>query len=153
MAEEPAEQRLLEVVCGQLDAEALSCHQSATTSRPLEEVVERLRQAIERAGLWVLHDIDPQTTVMRDGYSIGKACQIPYFHPRLLLRAFTVDPAPLVDIPLKFAVVELAPGETVVRWFDPSISFGRYGQADLAVLGHELAQACQSIVQAAVGQA
>jgi uncharacterized protein (DUF302 family) len=139
-----------EIVYGRLDPKALSYQNAATSALPFAQVVERLRQSIAAADLWVLHEIDPQMIVRRDNYRLGNARQILFFHPRLLARVFSVDPALLLEAPLKFAVIELNARETGVRWIDPVEGFGRYGHPELIALGRELAFTCRSIVDHAL---
>lgn len=117
----------------------------------VEEVVVRLRQAIEAADLWVLHEIDPQQLLRRGGYAIGEARQILFFHARYVARMLAADPVALVEAPLKFAILALQGDETMVLWFDPASSFARYGNAALADLGRELAGTCEAVVTAALG--
>jgi uncharacterized protein (DUF302 family) len=110
------------------------------------EVAARLRETIEAADLWVLHEIDPQALAKRGGYGIGAARQILFFHPRFLARLLTADPGALLEAPLKFAMLELPEGTTLLRWTDPAASLGRYGNSALASLGLELAAVCEEIV-------
>jgi uncharacterized protein (DUF302 family) len=139
-----------QIVYGRLDPRALSYQNAASSTLPFEQVVERLRQAIAAADLWVLHEIDPQMIVRRDHYRLGNARQILFFHPQLLARVFSIDPALLLEAPLKFAVIELDAGETVVRWIDPVESFGRYGHPEMIAIGRELALTCRLIVDHAL---
>jgi uncharacterized protein (DUF302 family) len=139
-----------DVVYGRLDPKALSYQNAASSTLPFEQILERLRQSIEAADFWVLHEIDPQMIVRRDNYRLGNARQILFFHPRLLARVFAVDPALLLEAPLKFAVIELDARETIVRWIDPVESFGRYGHPEMIAIGQELAHMCRSIVDDAL---
>jgi len=120
--------------------------QSRTMTLALPDVVARLRAAIEAAGLWVLHEIDPQALLRRGGYAIGPARQILFFHPRFVARLLAADPAALLEAPLKLAILELPGGTVSVRWIDPAAAFARYGSAELADLGTELAELCDNIV-------
>ncbi len=118
---------------------------------PVPDIVARLRQAIEAADLWVLHEIDPQVLLRRGGYAIGAARQVLFFHPRFIARMLGADPTALLEAPLKFAALELPEGTVVVRWTDPAAAFARHGSAALAELGRELATACEEIAAAALG--
>jgi uncharacterized protein (DUF302 family) len=131
-----------------LGAAAASFQHSRTCAAPFADVVARLRQAIEAAGLWVLHEIDPQSLLSRGGYTIGAARQILFFHPGLMARVLAADPAALLEAPLKFAVLELPGAAVMIRWFDPAPAFSRYQSPALAALGLELAASCEEIVSA-----
>ncbi len=118
---------------------------------PFEEVLTRLRQAVEAAGLWVLHEIDPQKVLQRGGYDIGPARQILFFHPDLMVRLLQANPAALLEAPLKLAVMQQPDSTATIRWHDPAAAFGRYGNPVLAELGQDLASRCQQIVNATQG--
>jgi uncharacterized protein (DUF302 family) len=117
---------------------------------PLEEAVIRLRSAIQDAGLWALHEIDPQALLLRSGFAINPARQILFFHPRFMVRILAADPTALLEAPLKYAVVASDDGSTIVRWFDPAVAFARYGNSELEALGEELAELSGAIVNAAL---
>jgi uncharacterized protein (DUF302 family) len=112
---------------------------------PLSDVLWRLREAIEVADLWILHEIDPQLLLRRGGYEIGTARQILFFHPRYVVRMLAADPTSLPEAPLKFTLLALADGTTMLRWFDPAAAFGRYGNPALSALGIELAELCEKL--------
>jgi uncharacterized protein (DUF302 family) len=116
---------------------------------PFADVVWRIREAIDAAGAWVLHEIDPQLLLRRGGFEIGAARQILFFHPRFVARMLSADPSSLLEAPLKFAVLEMPDGIVGVRWLDPTISFGRYTDPALSELGQELAKLCEDIITAA----
>jgi uncharacterized protein (DUF302 family) len=118
----------------------------------LDPTVARLRAAIESAGLWVLHEIDPQALLRRGGYAIHPARQVLFFHPRYLAGMLAADPTSLLEAPLKIAVIESSDGGVALRWADPVLAFSRYRNAALASLGQELAMTCEMIVAAAAGE-
>ena len=115
---------------------------------PFEEVLTRLRQAIEAAGLWVLHEIDPQKVLQRGGYDVGPARQVLFFHPDLVVRLLQANPAALLEAPLKLAVMQQPDSNIVIRWHDPATAFGRYGNPILTEMGQDLASRCEQIVTA-----
>ena len=116
----------------------------------LPVVVERLRKSIEAAGLWVLHEIDPQAILSRAGHTIDPARQILFFHPDLMVRLLQAEPAALLEVPLKFAAMALQDGTISVRWIDPAVAFARYDNPALAELGAELAATCECVVTEAL---
>jgi len=120
-------------------------------SLPVSEVVARLRPAIEAAGFWNLQEIDTQVLLNRGGYAIEPARQLLFFHPRFVVRLLAADPAALLEVPLKFAILGLPGGMVTVRWVDPIASFARYENSALEDLGHELSEACERIVAESLG--
>ena len=108
-----------------------------------------MRAAIESVGLWVLHEINPQALLRRGGYDIPPTRQLLFFHPRYVAGMLATDPAALLEAPLKIAVMESPDGAVTVRWLDPIVAFGRYGNPELGAIGQELAAICETIVAAA----
>ncbi len=158
----PHEERVWHATIGEVDDERFSllrrCWGSGRTfqrsiicAHPLPDVVARLREAIEAADLWVLHEIDPQALLERGGYAIRPARQILFFHPPLMARLLAADPAALIEAPLKFAVLDLPDGAVSVRWNDPAAAFARYGNAALTTLGQEFASVCEQIAAVSLG--
>lgn len=129
--------------------EAVAAFQHARiVTLPFEEVLTRLRQAIEAAGLWVLHEIDPQKVLQCGGYEIGPARQILFFHPDLMVRLLQANPAALLEAPLKLAIMQQQDGSVAVRWNHPAATFGRYANPVLTTMGQDLASRCGQIVAA-----
>lgn len=129
--------------------EAIADFQHARVSTlPFEDVLTRLRSAIETAGLWVLHEIDPQKVLERGGHVIDPARQILFFHPDLMVRLLQANQAALLEAPLKLAVLQQPDGSVTIRWFDPAAAFARYRNPVLAELGQDLARRCARIVAA-----
>jgi uncharacterized protein (DUF302 family) len=130
--------------------DAADTFQYALTCRfPISDAVALLHEAIGGAGLWVLHEIDPQVLLKRGGFAIGGTRQILFFHPRFMARILAADPAALLEAPLKFALFEMAGGRVVTRWTDPALAFARYENSALADLGLELSAVCEEIATTA----
>ncbi len=129
---------------------AASFQRSEASALPFGDTVAGLRKQIEAAGLWVLHEIDPQAVLQRAGRTIGPARQILFFHPDPMVRLLQADQAALLEAPLKLAVLALPDGSVAVRWLDPAAAFGRYGNPALAALGQDLAERCERIVAASL---
>jgi len=109
-----------------------------------------LRRKIEAAGRWVLHEIDTQEVLRRDGHIIGVARQILFFYPRLMVRLLEADRTALLEAPLKFAVMSLPDNDVALNWSAPVQDFARYGNTALAGLGTEFAVSCERIAAAAM---
>lgn len=132
------------VAMGKLGAVSSTFQHERRIALPLADAVARLRAAIEANDLWVLHEIDPQAIVRKGGYAIPGARQILCFHPRLMVRLLAADPSAILEVPLKFALLEEA-GGVRLRWLDPLSAFDRYGNGALAELGGELRRTCDRI--------
>ncbi|AHX15440.1 hypothetical protein CH75_21090 [Dyella jiangningensis] len=104
----------------------------------------RLKQAFERQDLWVIHEIDPQMLLARGGHSIGKARQLLFFHPRYAARLLEANPATLIEIPLKVAVLELPDGSVMVRHVDVASQFERHPR--MKALASELADVMHGVM-------
>jgi uncharacterized protein (DUF302 family) len=133
------------VACAEPGPAAAGFQHSRTCNLPVSDVVWRLRETIEAADLWILHEVDPQLLLRRDGYAISPARQILFFHPRYVVRMLQADPCALLEAPLKFVVLQQPDGSTAIRWFDPAAAFARYGNPALTELGKELADLCETI--------
>ena len=103
-----------------------------------ETTLERLRQAMAENDLWLIDEINPQVLLERGGFAIHPARQLFYFHPRYVARILATDPAALVEIPLKFVVMQLPDGTVGVRSHPVESLLGRY--AKLSALTDELAE-------------
>jgi uncharacterized protein (DUF302 family) len=138
-----------EVSYGKAGEAAASFQRSISTAEPFDQVIVRLRKGVEAAGLWVLHEIDPQAVLRRGKHEIGAGRQILFFHPDLMIRLLEADQAALLEVPLKFAVLELADGSVSVRWIDPVGAFARYRNPSLDKLATELAAICEHVAATA----
>jgi uncharacterized protein (DUF302 family) len=87
---------------------AAAAFQGIRTSRaPFTEVIWRLREAIEAAEFWILQEVNSQMLLKRGGYAAAPVRQLMFFHPRFMVRILEVDPAAMLEVPLKMAVLEL----------------------------------------------
>lgn len=110
-----------------------------------DATLERLRQAFALQDLWLIHEIDPQMLLARGGHRIGRARQLLFFHPRYAARLLEANPAALIEIPLKLAVVELPDGGVIVRHVDVEAQFARHSR--MAALASELAGVMRRTVE------
>jgi uncharacterized protein (DUF302 family) len=138
------------VTYGKPGTEAASFQSSHLSKRSFEDVLTRLRNEIQGAGLRVLNEIDPQKAVQGIGRSMGGLRLIFFFHPDLVVRVLETEWTAMVEAPLKLVVTELPEGTVSVRMADPITAFGRYGNSALASFGKELAETCQRIIAASV---
>jgi uncharacterized protein (DUF302 family) len=138
------------VTFGKPATEAASFQSSQLSTRSFEEVLTRLRNEIQGAGLRVLNEIDPQKAVQGIGRSMGGLRLIFFFHPNLVVRVLETDWTAMVEAPLKLVVTELPEGSVSIRMADPATAFGRYGNSALASFGSELADTCRRIIAASL---
>jgi uncharacterized protein (DUF302 family) len=149
MTAQTAPNQPVAVSYGPVSAQSAEFQHAVVTSRSVDEVVQRLRDGIAAADLWVLHEIDPKMVLGRGGFAIQEGRQILFFHPRLLARMLEIDPAALVEAPIKFVVMQMGLGETTIRWIDPTTPFARYGNAEIAKLGRDLSATCRALAETA----
>lgn len=137
------------LVFGQPGTAAAEFQLDVTSRLPFPQVLTALRQAIDQAGMKVLHEIDPQAALLGVDRVIGGARLLFFFHPQLLARLLEIDSSAIVEAPLKLAVLEMPDGSASIRAADPAIALRRYGNPALASFGQELSAACNRIVRAA----
>ncbi len=118
----------------------------ATSPLAFEDTLQRLKEAITARDLWLIHEIDPQALLSRDGYEVAPARQLLFFHPRYAARLLAANPAALIEIPLKIAVLQMPDGCVLVRHVDVEAMLSRY--AGLAPLASELAILLREVVDA-----
>jgi uncharacterized protein (DUF302 family) len=143
-----SDDRMISIVCSEPGKAAAGFQGFRVSNAPFEEVIWRLREAIEGAGFWVLQEINSKMLLKRGGYGAAPVRQILFFHPSFMARILEADSAAVLEAPLKIAILELPSGIVQVRWTDPVALFARYGSTLLAELGRELATACEEIADA-----
>jgi uncharacterized protein (DUF302 family) len=145
-----SDDQMIPISCSEPGKMAAGFQNVRVSKAPFEEVIWRLRDAIEAADFWVLQEINSKMLLKRGGYGASPVRQILFFHPRFMARILEADSAAVLEAPLKIAVLELTGGVIQVRWADPAALFARYGNAHLAELGRELAAACEEIADASL---
>lgn len=101
-----------------------------------EATLDRLKQAIAGETLWMIHEIDTQRLLAKEGHVIPPFRQLLFFHPRSMIRLITGDPGAQVDAPLRILVREDAQGEVWVQ--HPALSPALGPGGALGPLGQEL---------------
>ena len=110
-------------------------HLKVTSRYGFEETLQRLRQAINDADLWVIHEIDPQALLRRGGFAVTSLRQLLWFHPRFMARLLHADPGAVPEVPLKLVVSAESNG-VAVRALNPVLVFSPY--TELAAMADEL---------------
>lgn len=111
-----------------------------------EETLNRLKLAIDAEGLWLLHEIDSQKLMMREGHRISPLRQLLFFHPRYLVRLLEGNPDALLEAPLRMIVHERIEGRVLLYLPPVAENYGRF--PGLEQLGLELDNICQRVVTA-----
>lgn len=136
---------------GTAGTEAATFQYTATSARPFADVVSSLETEIDRAGLKLLYQIDVQQALAGAGRATGGFRLMFFFHPTLVIRVISADVAAMVEAPLKLAVAEMPDGTVALRMAEPSVAFGRYGNAALSELGAEMSATIRRIIGASIG--
>ena len=71
-----------------------------SSSLPFQATIDRLKGGIQAEGLWLLHELDPQALLRREGFTMGPARQLFFFHPRYMARLLEGDPAAILVAPI-----------------------------------------------------
>ncbi|WP_188131261.1 DUF302 domain-containing protein [Mesorhizobium sp. NFR06] len=120
-------------------------HQIVVPSRHgFDETLQRLRDAITAAELWIIHEIDPQALLEKGGITTIRLRQLLWFHPRYMARLLLTDPGAVPEAPLKFVVSEQAAGVTV-RALNPVVVFSPYPR--LFGLAQELSDTTEQMLR------
>jgi uncharacterized protein (DUF302 family) len=108
------------------------------------ETVDMLEGAMELHRVLVEHEIDSQEMLQTVGVETGHMKQFHFFHPRYLKRIRELNPNAMIELPLKYLVVEQADGQVMIRYIKPTHQFGPYG--NLGEIGAELEKLMETIV-------
>ncbi len=96
------------------------------SSRPFDETVDALKQAIEGENLMVVHEINAQQMLRMVGVRTGGMKQILFFHPRFMQQIIETNRNGGIVPPLKILVMERPDGGVMVRYHDPEALFSSY---------------------------
>jgi uncharacterized protein (DUF302 family) len=113
------------------------------SSYGFEETLQRLRDAIAAAELWIIHEIDPQALLKNGGFATIRLRQLLWFHPRYMARLLLADPGAVPEVPLKFVLSEHTAGVTV-RALNAAMVFSPY--PGLSGLAQELAEVTERML-------
>lgn len=119
-------------------------HHVMESGLDFEATLQFLRDAITKAGFWLLAEIDPQMLLNRADIAMPPARQLLFFHPRFMAQLLANNPNGLPEAPLKFAVLTHEDGRVRIHHPDPHSAFAAH--AGLAPLGAELARLSSEIL-------
>tara|TARA_R110002051_G_C8544609_1_gene471716 strand:+ start:270 stop:647 length:378 start_codon:yes stop_codon:yes gene_type:complete len=83
------------------------------------ETYTMIKERIKQNGFLLLHEINTQNVVAKQGIIIPKLIQLLFFEPKYVGQIMGNDPLAINDIPLKFVIRSLGNGHTEVSFQDP----------------------------------
>ncbi|MDA8301214.1 MAG: DUF302 domain-containing protein [Actinomycetota bacterium] len=111
--------------------------ESVVLTRPFEEVVSRVRDALASQGFGVLTEIDVQATLREKlGKTMGRYLILGACNPPLASRALDLEPQVGVLLPCNVVVREAEDG-VVVEAMDPGVIATLVGQPELEPIADE----------------
>ena len=94
---------------------------------PFGQVYNTLRQRITDHGFLLLHEIDTQAIVAKQGITIPPLRQLLFFEPQYIAQIMAGDPLAINDIPLKLVLQEVDAHTTQLSFKNPVGSLQDYG--------------------------
>lgn len=98
-----------------------------TLPLPFGQLYGALKKRIEEHGFLLLHEIDTQAIVAKQGVSIPPLKQLLFFHPNYIAEIMANDPLAINDIPLKLVLHQLDDTTTQLSFKNPVDSLQDYG--------------------------
>ncbi len=94
---------------------------------PFGQVYETLKKRIVAHGFLLLHEIDTQAIVAKQGVAIPQLRQLLFFEPKYIAQIMGNDPLAINDIPLKLVLQEVDAQTTQLSFKNPVGSLQDYG--------------------------
>ena len=94
---------------------------------PFGQVYSTLKQRITDHGFLLLHEIDTQAIVAKQGIAIPPLRQLLFFEPKYIAQIMAGDPLAINDIPLKLVLQEVDANTTQLSFKNPVGSLQDYG--------------------------
>ncbi len=121
-----------------------------TSPHVFENTVDLLKQAINAAEFILIHEINTQQILASKGIKIAGLRQLLFFNPAYMKRLLDINPEAILEVPLKFVIVESADKSVVVRYIRPRQLFDRY--TGLTELAKELEEVVADILYVIGGE-
>ncbi|MFN3137248.1 MAG: DUF302 domain-containing protein [Allomuricauda sp.] len=115
-----------------------------TLPLPFGQVYGTLKQRITEQGFLLLHEIDTQAIVAKQGVRIPPLRQLLFFEPKYIAQIMANDPLAINDIPLKLVLQEVDAHTTQLSFKNPVGSLQDYGLKP--EMAEELLERVQGIV-------
>lgn len=110
-----------------------------------EHTIDRLKSAIESENMWLIHEIDPQMLVKKEGLKILLTRQLLFFHPRYMKKLLGINPFALIEAPLKLVIMQRPDNTVSVQYLNIEMQLNRYNNFE--ALAEELSQICKRLVR------
>lgn len=111
---------------------------------PFGQVYSTLKQRITDHGFLLLHEIDTQAIVAKQGIAIPPLRQLLFFEPKYIAQIMAGDPLAINDIPLKLVLQQVDANTTQLSFKNPVGSLQDYGLDP--TMAAELLERVQGIV-------
>ncbi|MCK0159594.1 DUF302 domain-containing protein [Allomuricauda sp. F6463D] len=98
-----------------------------TLQQPFGQVYNTLKKRIVAHGFLLLHEIDTQAIVAKQGVAIPQLRQLLFFEPKYIAQIMENDPLAINDIPLKLVLQEIDAQTTQLSFKNPVGSLRDYG--------------------------
>ena len=98
-----------------------------TLQQPFGQVYDTLKKHIVEHGFLLLHEIDTQAIVAKQGITIPPLRQLLFFEPQYIAQIMAGDPLAINDIPLKLVLQEVDAHTTQLSFKNPVHSLQDYG--------------------------
>ena len=98
-----------------------------TLPLPFGQLYGALKKRIVDHGFLLLHEIDTQAIVAKQGVTIPPLRQLLFFHPKYIAEIMANDPLAINDIPLKLVLHQLDAQTTQLSLKNPVDSLRDYG--------------------------
>ena len=115
-----------------------------TLPLPFGQLYGTLKKRIVEHGFLLLHEIDTQAIVAKQGVSIPPLRQLLFFHPKYIAEIMANDPLAINDIPLKLVLNQLDDTTTQLSFKNPVDSLHDYGL--MPEMAEELLERVQGIL-------
>ncbi|MCA9757798.1 MAG: DUF302 domain-containing protein [Candidatus Eisenbacteria bacterium] len=120
----------------------------ATVDGTEEEVLAKLRRAVEESGLRVMSELHQSKALATAGATVQSET---FFvgNPELGKHLFAIEPGAGVVLPMRMNVYVDAAGHTTIAYIPPSLELAAFGNADLDRAAQKLDAKLAGIVESA----
>jgi len=112
-----------------------------------KETVEKLKEAVNAEGMYLLCHIPASTNVARIGLETPFHEVMEVFHPEYAARVWRLREEAGIAIPVRSHVYESSSGRVQVDCQRPSTNLGLFPEPEMATIGNELDPIFERIVQ------
>lgn len=121
---------------------------SIKTGKPVDQVIDELKQSIEAQNMRLVTHINGQANAAKMGKTVPADQILEVFRPDFAIRVWDACKAAGMDIPLRIHVYEDAQGDVLVSYREAAEIFAPYGEDALLPIAQELDAIFHTIVYA-----